>query len=142
LERDAARNVLARAIDRERLANMRATEWEEARDAAQRELAEAKERAAEWARSKGEILAMYENLKVAQSATAPTEILREALKRIARWHGEFPPATSRNGEPSTYGTQYGSNGERDYMRQLALDALAKARELAAADNTSRREGKS
>jgi hypothetical protein len=36
LERDAARNVLARAIDRERLANMRATEWEEAAEAAQK----------------------------------------------------------------------------------------------------------
>jgi hypothetical protein len=35
LERDSARNVLARAIEHERLANMRATEWEEARDAAQ-----------------------------------------------------------------------------------------------------------
>jgi hypothetical protein len=30
LEHDSARNVLARAISRERLANMRATEWEEA----------------------------------------------------------------------------------------------------------------
>jgi hypothetical protein len=36
LERNAARNVLARAIDRERLANMRATEWEEAAEAAQK----------------------------------------------------------------------------------------------------------
>jgi hypothetical protein len=34
LERNAARNVLARAIERERLANMRATEWEEAAEAA------------------------------------------------------------------------------------------------------------
>jgi hypothetical protein len=35
LERDSARNVLARAIERERLANMRADQAEEARDASQ-----------------------------------------------------------------------------------------------------------
>jgi hypothetical protein len=35
LERDSARNVLARAIERERLANMRADQAEEAREAAQ-----------------------------------------------------------------------------------------------------------
>jgi hypothetical protein len=34
LERNSARNVLVRAIERERLANMRATEWEEAAEAA------------------------------------------------------------------------------------------------------------
>jgi hypothetical protein len=34
LERDSARNVLGRAIERERLANMRATEWEEAAQSA------------------------------------------------------------------------------------------------------------
>jgi hypothetical protein len=40
LELDSARNVLARAIEHERLANMRATEWEEAAQSAQRALAE------------------------------------------------------------------------------------------------------
>jgi hypothetical protein len=40
LERDSARNVLARAIEHERLANMSATEWEEAAQSAKRELAE------------------------------------------------------------------------------------------------------
>lgn len=46
-----------------------------------------------------------------------------ALRKIAQWHGEFPPATTRDGKPSAYGVEYGSNGERDYMRQVALDAL-------------------
>jgi hypothetical protein len=54
--------------------------------------------------------------------------MRAALQRIARWHGEFP-ATGRhwdepeNTRPMSYSACYGSNGERDYMRQVALDAL-------------------
>jgi len=47
----------------------------------------------------------------------------EALKIIALWYGQFPPAWDRDGTPSTYGLQYGSNGERDYMRSIALKAL-------------------
>jgi len=50
--------------------------------------------------------------------------LVEALQRIERWFGEFPPVKSREGLPSTYGVEYGSNGERDYMRKIARDALA------------------
>lgn len=46
-----------------------------------------------------------------------------ALLKIARWHGEFPPAFGRDGKPSSYGLEYGSNGERDYMRQIALNAV-------------------
>jgi hypothetical protein len=44
LERDSARNVLARAIERERLANMRADQAEEARDASQSATAPLRER--------------------------------------------------------------------------------------------------
>jgi len=44
------------------------------------------------------------------------ERLETALRRIARWHGEFPS--------KHYGWDYGNNGERDYMRQVALDALS------------------
>lgn len=56
------------------------------------------------------------------------KVLRAALERIARWHGEFPAPDSKwdDGTPMSYGAAYGSNGERDYMRQVALDALAAA----------------
>lgn len=55
----------------------------------------------------------------------------EALEKIARWHGEFPDvpaeAKARHGDLS-YGSMYGSNGERDYMRQVARDAIKKAKQ--------------
>lgn len=53
-----------------------------------------------------------------------TELLA-ALERIERWFGEFPAVTGRDGNPSRYGVEYGSNGERDYMRGVARDAIAK-----------------
>lgn len=56
--------------------------------------------------------------------------MEAALRKIARWHKEFPPSghfypTTTNGEMTemSYGAAFGSNGERDYMRQVALDAL-------------------
>jgi|688.fasta_scaffold964552_2 hypothetical protein len=53
------------------------------------------------------------------------ERMRRALERVAKWHGEFPPTgkTWPTGEPMSYGAAYGSNGERDYMRALAREAL-------------------
>ena len=54
------------------------------------------------------------------------ERLRAALARIERWHGEFPETGKtweETGDPVSYSAAYGSNGERDYMRQVARDAL-------------------
>jgi len=56
---------------------------------------------------------------------------RAALERISRWHGEFPPTgkfwENTNGtisdRPMQYGACYGSNGERDFMRAIAGNAL-------------------
>ena len=48
-----------------------------------------------------------------------------ALQTIERWR-EFPAVTTRGGLPSTYGIEYGSNGERDYMRLIAREVLARA----------------
>jgi hypothetical protein len=60
-------------------------------------------------------------------ASLETDIarLRVALKRIARWHGELPDSGRQwpDGQPMSYAAAFGSNGERDYMRQVALDAL-------------------
>lgn len=53
---------------------------------------------------------------------------RKALLRIAKWFGEFPPTDRFYDEektrPITYAACNGSNGERDYMRQVARDALS------------------
>ena len=56
---------------------------------------------------------------------SPNAGLVEALERIRRWHGEFPETGEvlESGDPVSYGLQYGSNGERDYMRQVAAAAL-------------------
>ena len=53
------------------------------------------------------------------------ERMEAALRKIARWHKEFPPSgrTWEDGQPMSYGAAFGSNGERDYMRQVALNAL-------------------
>jgi len=55
------------------------------------------------------------------------ERLESALKRIERWFGEFPDTgkfwDDDKTRPVTYGACYGSNGERDFMRQIAREAL-------------------
>lgn len=54
--------------------------------------------------------------------------MEDALRTIARWdRSTFPrvPDTTRPGETKSYGVAYGSNGERDFMRQIALNALEK-----------------
>jgi len=49
---------------------------------------------------------------------------KTALERIAKWFGEFPIVNDvKNGTTMSWGAAYGSNGERDYMRQLAINAL-------------------
>ena len=52
--------------------------------------------------------------------------ISETLMTIAQWH-HFPKTNQFWDEEKTrelsYGSCWGSNGERDYMRQLALDAL-------------------
>lgn len=71
---------------------------------------------------------MMENDKDIAAAVPAELTLRNALERIARWHGEFPRVPDRQSESGTisYSMAYGSNGERDFMRQVALDALAAA----------------
>ena len=63
---------------------------------------------------------------LAQQSYAAREELRkarEALVHIERW-GPFPPCDRLDGQPSTFGREYGSNGERDYMRGIARAALS------------------
>lgn len=58
--------------------------------------------------------------------------LRAALERIARWHGEFPDTgrfwdEPENKRPMSFGACNGSNGEREYMRCIAQEALKPSR---------------
>ena len=50
--------------------------------------------------------------------------LRDALQIIADWN-QFPDTGEKwpSGNPVSYGANYGSNGERDYMRGIAKKAL-------------------
>lgn len=52
--------------------------------------------------------------------------LREALTRVERWFGEFPETgrTWNDGSPMSYAACFGSNGERDFMRDIARQALS------------------
>lgn len=55
--------------------------------------------------------------------------LVEALEQIERWDG-FPSTDKTwegSGEPVSYGAAFGSNGERDFMREVARKALAESR---------------
>lgn len=52
--------------------------------------------------------------------------MRSALEKIERWFGEFPDTGAKwpDGSPVSYGAQCGSNGERDFMRGVAREALS------------------
>ena len=53
--------------------------------------------------------------------------LEEALQRIATWHGEFPDTglfwDGDKTRPMSYAAAYGSNGEINFMRNIAYEAL-------------------
>lgn len=59
---------------------------------------------------------------------ALVEAKDKALAKISRWKGEFPDIGKfwgdGSGRPVSYGANFGSNGERDYMRNIAGTALA------------------
>lgn len=62
---------------------------------------------------------------------ADTKGLVDALEKIERWHGEFPDTgkfwDDETGRPMSYAACFGSNGERDFMREIAREALAQHR---------------
>lgn len=51
--------------------------------------------------------------------------LEKALIKIEKWFEEFPKTGKfdSEGHEYSYGACYGSNGERDYMRNIAREAL-------------------
>jgi hypothetical protein len=55
--------------------------------------------------------------------------LESALVRIEKWFGEFPATNQFWDEtkerPMSYASCYGSNGEREFMRDIARKALEK-----------------
>ena len=63
-----------------------------------------------------------------KEAREEIERMRLALERIERWFGEFPETgkywdDKNKKNQMSYAACFGSNGERDYMRQIARDAL-------------------
>ena len=58
-----------------------------------------------------------------EQAEARVNVLEAALERIEKWFGEFPPAKLDDVTPCSYGFAFGSNGERDFMRNIAREAL-------------------
>ena len=59
------------------------------------------------------------------STLSSNKKMEEALRRIAKWHGEFPRTGEKhpNGEEMSYVYRFGFDGERDFMRKLAEEAL-------------------
>lgn len=53
--------------------------------------------------------------------------MEEALRKIAKWHDEFPETDkywdNEKLHKMSFGAAYGSDGERDYMRAIAKEAL-------------------
>lgn len=64
----------------------------------------------------------------ADAADARAEALVKALERIIAWQDKLPESGKfySDGTPMSYSAAYGSNGVRDYYRQVAADALAAA----------------
>lgn len=64
--------------------------------------------------------------------TAERDRMKAALSRIAKWFGEFPETgrtwSNTDPTPMSYGACFGSNGERDFMRKIASDAIEGGRE--------------
>ncbi|MEP9340050.1 hypothetical protein ABKT96_09890 [Enterobacter kobei] len=68
--------------------------------------------------------ATIENLQMqVETLAAENAGLKAACERVSMWN-DFPQATLRStGEVVPYVVAYGSNGERDYMRNIATTAL-------------------
>ena len=59
------------------------------------------------------------------SAIGHLRRMEAALTKIEKWHGEVPLVWDRITQQRVpYSLLYGSNGERDYMRDVASAALA------------------
>ncbi len=60
-----------------------------------------------------------------QDQAKALELALDTLRRIAQWTGEFPEVKDSNGKKCSYAYLYGSNGERDFMRDLAYQTVVK-----------------
>ena len=56
-----------------------------------------------------------------QQLKAENERLKDALKFIVKW--DIPRVRDRNGSLRPYSVMYGSNGERDFMCEIASKAM-------------------
>lgn len=78
----------------------------------------------EWGKIKDQLAEQAANIRLMAAAKA----MFEALQRIEKWNGEFPDTgrTWDDGTPMSYFACHGSNGERDFMREIARAAIDKA----------------
>lgn len=51
------------------------------------------------------------------------EELEDALHKVAKWETPLTGKCWDDGSPTSYETEHGSNGVRDYFKALAMDAL-------------------
>lgn len=69
------------------------------------------------------------NAKADAPLLAAAPDLLKALEKIEKWFGEFPDTErfwdKNKTDPMSYSAAFGSNGERDFMRTIAREALAK-----------------
>lgn len=63
------------------------------------------------------------DIELRKKAQREVERMTAALTTIAKWFGEFPSVKQSDGSETTWGVEYGSNGERDFMRNIARAAL-------------------
>ncbi|MCA0366770.1 MAG: hypothetical protein LCH57_01730 [Proteobacteria bacterium] len=81
------------------------------------------------------VINLWHVMKAAAPPAADEDRVRiavEALGKIERWFGEFPEtgrfwpdeSGQATDQPMSYSACWGSNGERDYMRSVARQALA------------------
>lgn len=57
------------------------------------------------------------------------EVMRVALETVIHWNMPSTGKFHEDGSPMSYGYCFGSNGERDYIRQVATQALAKVKDV-------------
>jgi len=70
----------------------------------------------------------------------PNRTLIKALRRIEEWFNEFPMSGKYfDGKELTYGSAFGSNGERDYMRTIAKNALVQYEKQLNSQNNQKNE---
>lgn len=122
-----AKQITGFVADRDR--SMLVRHLQQKLNAANEALEKAKAELAAYAETHRDVAHYNQELRAVIEQSGKREAaLREALKRIEKWSGEFPETNrfwdEEKTRPMTYSAAFGSNGERDYMRDIARSALS------------------